>query len=101
MARRRQNIVVPVVSVEFGSFGKEPDAPESFTRSQSRPNLDWEGLYGAGENSNGFRAQQPNGTSHAQGNGSNRDDWMNRANGSRWSPPINWNAPGRRNRTGE
>jgi hypothetical protein len=40
-------------------------------RSQSAPNLDWEGLIGFGENPNGFTAQTANGTAHDVGTGYN------------------------------
>jgi hypothetical protein len=105
---RRKTLPPPAamvgIEIGFGAFsGREPVAPESFTRSQSTPNVDWEGLYGTPENPNGFTATNPNGSQHDQGNGDNqRPYWSeNRGNGQRWSPPVNWNGPGRRNRTGE
>lgn len=105
MARRKSSMTsAPAVAVAiFGdAYGtKEPVAPESFTRSQSN-GLDWEGMYAAGENSNGFRATNPNGTLSDQGNGDNQSQYYseNKGNGKRWSPPLNWAKNGG-NRTGE
>lgn len=109
MARRRNRpaSTTSVVGIAIGFDGdpygpRDPVAPERFYRSQSQPNIDWPGLVGQGENSNGYRSVTPNGTLTDQGNGWNQPQYYtsNRGNGRRWSPPINWGKNGG-NRTGE
>ena len=110
MARRRAGnvmaIAMPVLAqpaADLGYGSREPAAPQGFTRSQSDPNIDWPTLVGPGENSNGLRMTNPNGTLCEEGNGWNQSQYFseNTMNGRRWSPPIDWNGPRKRNRTGE
>lgn len=102
MARRKTEVVG--IAIGFDDGRRDPVAPESYNRSQSRPNIDWNGLVGAGENSNGFRAVTPNGTASDNGNGVNQEHWGwgGSLNGDRWNGRnLNWNKTGRANRTGE
>ena len=101
MARRRG--ITGVASPFAPSNGRDPVAPERFFASASSPNIDWPGLVARGENSNGYTAQNPNGTQHVSGNGWNDTPWGKwdmKANGERWSGPIDWAKNGG-NRTGE
>jgi len=109
MARRsRSGITVVGVGVPHAAFdeygSREPVAPRRYLQSQSTPNIDWPGLVSeAGENSR-LTIQEPNGTSHEFGNGGNQTPWGNwndKANGPKWSGPVNWNRYGKANRTGE
>lgn len=109
MARRRNRpaSTTSVVGISIGFDGdpygpRDPVAPESFYRSQSRPNFDWPGLVGAGENSNGYRATNPNGTLTDGGPGWNQSTYWsnNKMNGQRWGGrPVNFGKNG--NRSGE
>ena len=98
---RRKSIEVAVAPISFEPFaGRDPVAPESFNRSQSSPNVDWDGLVGNGENTQ-YTAQTPNGTAHESGNGANNEwSWGPPANGRRWGGRVNWAKNGG-NRTGE
>jgi len=107
MARRRSGTVttvgVPVLAVDaaFEYGRRDPVAPESFNRSQSNPNVDWAGLVGQSENSNGFRATNPNGTLCESGGPFDTwNSWGNRGNGRRWNGNVDWAKNGG-NRTGE
>lgn len=100
MKMARRNNTRPVAVFEFDPSPRDPVAPEGYLRSESRPNIDWAGMVGAGENPNGFTAQTANGTQHDQGNGHNQWGWGNRANGKRWGGDnLDWGKHG--NRTGE
>ena len=82
MARRRSGHVTataaPVLAVDvgFGYGSREPIAPEGFVRSQSDSNINWPGLVGQGENSNGLRMTSPNGTVCEEGNGWNQSKYF-------------------------
>lgn len=112
MARRKHTTTTiatstPAVGIAIGfepnPYGRDPVAPRRFFGSQSQPNIDFPGLVGAGENDLGFTSQGPNGTQHVSGNGNNQspwDNWNRKANGRRWTPPVDWAKNGG-NRTGE
>jgi hypothetical protein len=108
MARRRASEVpAPATAPWDDVYGQRaPCAPESYFRSASKPNIDWDGLVGAGENPNGFTAQVPSGTQHVSGNGNNQTRWSRwdkNADGERWNggrSGIDWARNGG-NRTGE
>lgn len=104
MARRKTETVAATGATSiFGDGLRAPVAPESFNRSQSNPNIDWEGMVASNPDQPRYTAQNSNSTLHESGNGWNRADWgwANRANGPRWSGGVDWNRNGRANRTGE
>jgi hypothetical protein len=94
---------MPMDSFESRTHGPtDPVAPESYFRSQSNPNIDWEGLVPANPDNPRYTAQTPNGSASNEGNGYNQPqyNWHPQATGKRWSPPVNWSKHGG-NRTGE
>lgn len=99
MARKT---TAPAPAAPWSPAGRDPVAPESFFQSQSKPNVDWPGLVGSGENSNGFRAITPNGVASDHGNGSNQRQWGwgTPADGERFGGKVNWDKH-KGNRTGE
>ena len=65
--------------------------------NRDRRNIDWEGLYGRGENASGLTAQTANGTAHWRGTGWNDQwDWEREQ-----CEPNATRPAGRSNRTGE
>jgi hypothetical protein len=106
MAKRKSETAATAgiaIGFSFGDGMREPVAPESFNRSQSRPNLRFANLVEFGENPNGFTSITPNGVGHDNGLGHNQDrwGWSNKANGERWSGQnLDWAKRGG-NRTGE
>jgi hypothetical protein len=99
MARRKDMGIA--IAVGFDDGRRDPVAPESFSGSQSQPNIDWPGLIAANPDQPRFTSQVPSGTQHDEGQGSNEWSWSNRANGRRWSGGVDWNRHRRSNRTGE
>lgn len=65
--------------------------------NRQRRNIDFEGLYGFGENPRGMTAQTANGTAHATGTGWNKDYDFSMEQ----LPPDPVRPAGRSNRTGE
>lgn len=102
---RRRTAIAANIAIGIDNFGaRDPVAPESYSRSQSNPNIDWPELVSkTGENSR-LTIQTPNGTAHEFGNGENQtawESWNNKANGPKWSGRVDWNRHGKVNRTGE
>lgn len=65
--------------------------------NRDRRRIDFEGLYGKGENPQGFTAQTANGTAHAMGTGWNRSEPSSMPE----LPPDRTRPAGRSNRTSE
>lgn len=100
---RKSGLTTSPVAAPWPPVGRDPIAPESFSGSQSKPNVDWPGLVGAGENSNGFRAITPNGIASDHGNGDNQRQysWNKPADGERFGGKVDWDRHKNANRTGE
>ena len=100
MARRKNETVA--ASWE-PSAGRDPCAPERYLQSQSKPNIDFEGLVGRGDNPNGYRAITPNGVASDHGNGRNQRQWAwnTPVDGEKFGGKVDWDRNKNANRTGE